>query len=203
MSTLHDEIASTKRLKDETIQELRECQKERDEARAQLVSARARIQTLEDQFEESSCRLESRKAELDELRSDIRREIQAKDVSLSNLKHEHEQIIFELTKKFETETEEKNKAVSKVHEMQTSALEKALAKAKEMHQQAIEELQAHKHRDVVDAKSKLATVAKAMESLQNELRDETNKNKILMQELTVLKDLAEIGSSEVCDQWSP
>merc|ERR1711998_727544 len=67
---------------------------------------------------------------------------------------------------------------------------------KEKHQQELEELQQTRQHDAEVQKARLSTLAKAMEDLQIELREETNKNSSLMQELNVLKDLAEVGSTE-------
>lgn len=196
LASLQDEIAGIKRIKEEAAHELRECQRERDEAKSNYSAIRARLQVLEDQYEEATARLESRKAEVEDLRSDIRAHVMAKEAALNSLKQEHDAFVQSLSKRLEEEHEEKIRASEKQHEQQVAALEKALQKAKDIHQQTIEELQSQRQRDASDAKSKLATVAKAMESLQGELRDEANKNKVLMQELTVLKDLAEVGSSE-------
>ena len=67
---------------------------------------------------------------------------------------------------------------------------------KEKHKQELEDLQVHRQQDAEIHKTRLATLAKAMEDLQVELREETSKNATMTQELSVLKELAEVGSAE-------
>jgi plectin len=196
LSSLRDEISTLKRHKEELMHELNESNREKSEVKSTYVATRSRLQALEDQYEETNARLEGRKAELDEIRSDLRREIANKDAMLHAVHIEHEKQIQLLTKQFEDETEEKVNAMIKLKQQSDSNYEKTIAKAKELHNNQIEELQNLRQRDASEAKQKVSTIAKTMESLQVELREETNKNKALLQELTVMKDLIEVGSTE-------
>ncbi len=196
LSSLRDEITTLKRHKDELLHELNESNREKGEIKSTYTATRSRLQSLEDQYEEANARLEGRKAELDEVRSDLRREIANKDAMLHSAQIEHEKQIQLLTKQFEDETEEKLNAMVKLKQQSDSTYEKTLAKAKELYNSQIDEIQNLRHRDSSEAKQKIAAIAKTMESLQVELRDETNKNKALLQELTVMKDLIEVGSTE-------
>lgn len=196
LSSLKDELSSYKRTKDEVNQDLRDAYKERDDAKTQYTSIRVRLQTLEDQYEEANAKLESRKAELDEVRSELKRETQSKETAITNIKQEHEKQLVSAIKALEAEYEEKATSAMQLRNQAEQNYDKTLQKAKEVHQQQIEELQLQRQRDASEAKAKMSTIAKAMESLQSELRDETNKSKALMQELNVVKDLVEVGSTE-------
>ena len=196
LSSLRDEITTYKRHKDELLHELNESNREKGEIKSTYTATRSRLQALEDQYEETNARLEGRKAELDEVRSDLRREITNKDAMLHAAQIEYEKQIQLLTKQFEDEAEEKQNAMIKLKQQSDSNYEKTLAKAKELYSSQLDELQNLRQRDSSEAKQKIATIAKTMESLQVELREETNKNKALLQELTVMKDLIEVGSTE-------
>lgn len=197
LSAKDDEIAMLRRNREDVLNQGQDSIRERDDLKQQYYTARSRIQSLEDQNEEAVARLESSKSEVDELRTALRREVASRETVVSSLNQKHEEIIASLSARFETEAEEKVAGAIATRKQTEERLERALVKEKENHQQQLLELQGHRQQDAESQRSRLSTLAKAMEGLQAELREEVNKNTVLTQELAVLRDLAEVGSGEM------
>jgi hypothetical protein len=99
----------------------------------------------------------------------------------------HEREIIALTAKMDVAVEERSVAEALARKQADQQLERALAAAKQSHTDQLSDMQALIQRQNQDAKNKMSSLAKAMEGLQNELREESNKNSILMQEISVLR----------------
>ena len=195
-SAKNDEIFTLKRARDESQAAQQEAQKERDDLKSQYTATRVRLQTVEDQHEEAVARFESSKAEVEELRQELKSEVISRERALAALNEKHEEAINAMANRLENEAEDKSAIAEAARKGAEEKLSRTLSKEKEKHQQELEELQQTRQHDAEVHKARLSTLAKAMEDLQIELREETNKNSSLMQELNVLKDLAEVGSTE-------
>ena len=151
---------------------------------------------MEDQHEEAVARFESSKAEVEELRQELKSEVISRERALAALNEKHEEAINTMANRLENEAEDKSAIAEAARKGAEEKLSRTLSKEKDKHKQELEELQQLRQQDAEVQKARLSTLAKAMEDLQVDLREETSKNSTLMQELNVLKDLAEVGSTE-------
>jgi len=197
LSAKDDEISMLRRNREEVLVQGQDSIRERDDFKQQYYSARSRIQSLEDQNEETLARFEACKSEIEELRTALRREVASREQVVSSLNQKHEEIIANLTVRLEAEAEEKVSSALSSRKQTEERMERAMVKERENYQQQQLEIQAQRQQDADAHRSRLATLAKAMEGLQVELREEVNKNTVLSQELAVLKELAEVGSGEM------
>jgi chromosome segregation ATPase len=197
LSAKDDEVNMLRRNREEVLVQGQDSIRERDDFKQQYYSARSRIQSLEDQNEETLARSEACKSEIEELRTALRREVASREQVVSSLNQKHEEIVANLTVRLEAEAEEKVSSALSSRKQTEDRMERAMVKERENHQQQQLEIQAQRQQDADAHRSRLATLAKAMEGLQVELREEVNKNTVLSQELAVLKELAEVGSGEM------
>lgn len=197
LSARDDEIASLKRSREDAHHKGSESSKERDDLKNQYLATRVRLQALEDEHEVSVAKYEASKAESEELRAQIKHEIKTREKTISDLLSKHDEAIAAMTSRLESEMEDKANVADATRKQLEERMSRAVAKEKDMHKQQLADFEAQRQQDSEVQRARLATLAKAMEGLQAELREESNKNGILSQELSVLKDLAEVGSTEM------
>jgi len=193
---VNEEKDSLRRQKEELMAELSELKKDKDDSYSNLQATRSRLLLIEDQFEEALAKAESRKAEVEELRETIRREANLHETAIADINKEKDRLVREAEDERDKEIEASSSEISKIRISNEQTLEKALVKSKEIHLQQLEETRLQYQRETSELKSRITTLAKTIESLGLDLREETNKNKVLHQELSVLQSLAEAGSSE-------
>lgn len=196
LSSKNDEIFTLKRNRDESFAAQQEAQKERDDLKSQYTATRVRLQTAEDEHEEALAKYESSKSEVEELRQELKSEIISRERTIASLNEKHEEAINVMSARLEGEAEDKATIAEAARKGAEEKLSRTMSKEKDKHKHEVEDLQAQRQQDAEVQKARLATLAKAMEDLQVELREETNKNATVTQELSVLKELAEVGSAE-------
>lgn len=196
LSSKNDEVFALKRGRDESRAAQQEAQKERDDLKSQYTATRVRLQTVEDEHEEALAKYESSRSEVEELRQELKNEIISRERTIASLNEKHEEAINVMSARLEGEAEDKAAIAEAARKGAEEKLSRTMSKEKDKHKQEIEELQVQRQHDAEVQKARLATLAKAMEDLQVELREETNKNSTMTQELSVLKELAEVGSAE-------
>ncbi len=197
LSAKEDEIAGLKRSREDAQNKGSESGKERDDLKNQYLATRVRLQALEDEHEVIVAKLESSKAESEELRVQMRQEVKQREQHLQELLIRHDEAIHALNARLESEAEEKLQVADATRKQAEERLNRALLKEKDVQKQQQAEWEAQRGQEAEVQRARLATLAKAMEGLQVELREESAKSTSLAQELAVLKDLAEVGNGEM------
>jgi chromosome segregation ATPase len=197
LSAKDDELSSLRRNREDIQSRGVESTKERDDAKNQYLATRVRLQALEDEHEMSIAKFEASKAENEQLRNQLKQEIKHRESTIGEMLEKHDEAITMLQQRLESESEEKVHIIEAAHKQAEERLTRAVAKEKETHKQHLAEFDAQRQEDSEVQRSRLATLAHAMEGLQAELREESSKNSNLSQELSVLKDLAEVGNTEM------
>ena len=161
---------SLKRARDEVQAAQSEAQKERDDLNPSILP-RMRLQTVEDQHEEAVARFESSKAEVEELRQELKSEVISRERALAALNEKHEEAINTMANRLENEAEDKSAIAEAARKGAEEKLSRTLSKEKDKHKQELEELQQLRQQDAEVQKARLSTLAKAMEDLQVDLRE--------------------------------
>ncbi len=197
LSSKDDEIQALRRTRQDEHSRGVESSKERDDAKNQYLATKVRLQALEDEHELSVAKYEASKAENDQLRQHLKQEIKTREATITELLEKHDETVAQLTSRLEAEAEEKASIAEATRKQTEEKLNRAIAKEKENHKEQLSLLDADRQSDSEVQRARLATLAKAMEGLQTELREESSKNANLAQELSVLKDLADVGNTEM------
>ena len=191
-----EELNQCKKSRDEQSAALLRCQAERDELFMQHTAASAKVQELEDHLEETVARLQASSSEAEDYKQQVRDAADNRNKELARIKQAMEVELAQQKEKMLSETEGKLSAANASHKQQEQALERALARTREAFQRQVEELQSQRQRELQDARSRTAAVAKAMEAMQVSLREESQKNAALTEEVSVLRELVESGGGE-------
>ena len=197
LSAKDDEIASLRRAREDAQHKGSESTKERDELKTQCLATKVRLQALEDDHEMAVAKFEASRAEAEELRAQMKQEIQRREAHIAELLERHDEAVSAMQARLEAEGEDKLQISEATRKQGEERLSRAIAKEKEGHKAQLADLEAKRTQDGEVQRARLATLAKAMEGLQVELREESSKNANLSQELAVLKDLAEVGNGEM------
>jgi len=197
LSAKDDEIASLRRAREDAQHKGAESGKERDDLKNQYLATKVRLQALEDEHEMAVAKFEASRAENDELRVQMKQEIQRREGHIAELLAKHDESIAAMTARLDAEGEDKLQISEATRKQGEERLNRAIAKEKDMHKAQLADMEAKRVQDGEVQRARLGTLAKAMEGLQVELREESAKNSNLTQELAVLKDLAEVGNVEM------
>ena len=197
VSARDDEIASLRRNQHDEHSRGVESGKERDDAKNQYLATKVRLQALEDEHELSVAKYEATKAETEQLRAQLKSEMRSREVAMTEILEKHDTSVAQLQERLEAETEEKLHISEANRKQAEEKLRSAIAKEKEAHTAHLADSEVQRAEEAEVQRARLGTLAKAMEGLQAELRDESAKNGNLSQELSVLKELADVGNSEM------
>ena len=202
LSSKEDELQALRRTREENSNIVNQSIKDRDEIKNQLLSTKVRLQAVEDQYEEAQARYESSKSEVEEVRGQLKSEIISREKAIAMLNEKHDEAITTLMEQLEKETEDKCIIAEAARKSAEEKMSRMLATEKEKFNQQLGESNVKREEEAEIQKGRLATLAKAMEGLQAELREESKKNATLSQELNVLKDLSEVGNTEMQEKVS-
>lgn len=170
-------------------------EKEKEDISRLQATTHSKLQALEDKYEESAARLEASEAELEDVKHSLSSALQAKQKELEEKERQFHVELTNSSQKSKMEVSELQDALSATKRQAESTLERSLSRARNSFQRQLEELQTSHHREVSDARNRVATVATAMESLQRELADECAKSSELMAELEMMRELTDTKSS--------
>ena len=138
---------------------------------------------------------------MEELRQELKNEVISRERALAALNEKHEEAINAMANRLESEVEDKS-TIAEAARKEVEKFSRTLSRRRR--RSTSKSLRSFERHDSKTERyrRRLSTLAKAMEDLQVELREETNKNSALTQELNVLKDLAEVGSTEAQERFS-
>ena len=196
LSTAQNTVESLKKQIIDASSLISNYEKEKEEMQKHQAATHSKLQSLEDMYEESAAKLEASDAELEDVKS-----------KLGSALREHESVLEERQRNFNIElTNQQQKSKKEVNELRAELedlrrqseanLERSLSRARTSFQRQLEELQTAHHREVSDARNRVATVAAAMDSLQRELREECAKNSDLAAELEMLREANDSKAAE-------
>ena len=191
LSLAQDELDKLKTRLNSTDDVVNSANREKDEVVRELNNTKVRLQSLEDNVEELTAKLEAAEAEAD----DCRRLHQEGSESRAREATKQRQIFDDEMRRakemFQTELDEKTLAAANSRRQAEQHAERTVARARETFQRQIEELQAIRKREQADFSSRTAAITSAMEGLQRELREESIKSTAASEELFALREQLE------------
>ena len=168
---------------------------EKDDIVKLQASTHSKLQSLEDKYEECAARLEASDAELEDVAQKLDSAVKTKHKELEDKERYFNVEMTNLMQKSKKEIEELQESLKSTKKQADVNLERSLNRARNSFQRQLEELQTSHHREVSDARNRVATVATAMEALQHELAAECTKSSEVMAELDMLRELTDNKSS--------